>query len=426
MASCPAQVFRPRKPQHTPLYRLVSEHWEEFKAIHEERFEPHYGPLRSHVIRVVENYLRCGILDHGFARFRCEKCGLSYFAAYSCKGRCFCPSCMKKRQILFGEFLTQEILEEVPHAHANFTVPKRLRRHFYFNRKLLSKLARCAYQTLRQALKETCPTVIPGAVSLVHTAGSSMAWHPHAHLIITLGGWPESGAFIPIAPPPRDVLEVLFKHRVFRMLLDEGAISEDLIESMLQWHHSGFDAFIGQEVSGNDRNALENLAQYIAKGPVSLQNLEYSREQQEVTYRTSNTHSRHGPSRTLDPLEFLAELTTHIAQPFERITNYHGYYSNASRGKRRKVLAASRNTSDPPQTAQCSPAPPSRKTWARLINKVYEVDPLRCHCGGKLKPIALIDDPDVIYRILKHCNLLETEQDARAPPEELTYTPCET
>ena len=34
-------------------------------------------------------------------------------------------------------------------------------------------------------------------------------------------------------------------------------------------------------------------------------------------------------------------------------------------------------------------------------------------CGGKLKTIALIEEPDAIYRILKHCNLLDTDEDAK-------------
>jgi hypothetical protein len=60
------------------------------------------------------------------------------------------------------------------------------------------------------------------------------------------------------------------------MLLNEETISEDVVESMLQWHHRGFDAYTDEEIEGKDKDALENLAQYISKGPVSLQNLEYS------------------------------------------------------------------------------------------------------------------------------------------------------
>ena len=72
-----------------------------------------------------------------------------------------------------------------------------------------------------------------------------------------------------------------------------------------------------------------------------------------------------------------------------------------------------------------TPAPPRKASWARLIQKVYEVDPLVCPCGGRLRPIALIDDPEVIFRILEHCHLLDTDPDARAPPHELLYIPCD-
>lgn len=41
-----------------------------------------------------------------------------------------------------------------------------------------------------------------------------------------------------------------------------------------------------------------------------------------------------------------------------------------------------------------------------MIQKVYEVDPLECtRCGGTLRIIALIDDGDVIERILRHLNV---------------------
>ena len=46
-----------------------------------------------------------------------------------------------------------------------------------------------------------------------------------------------------------------------------------------------------------------------------------------------------------------------------------------------------------------------RANWARLIKKVYEVDPLECpNCGTTMRIIELIHDPAVIERILKHLN----------------------
>ena len=50
-----------------------------------------------------------------------------------------------------------------------------------------------------------------------------------------------------------------------------------------------------------------------------------------------------------------------------------------------------------------------RKSWGRLIQKIYSRDPLVCpKCNGKMKVIALIDDVDVIKKILLHLDLWET------------------
>jgi DNA-directed RNA polymerase subunit RPC12/RpoP len=45
----------------------------------------------------------------------------------------------------------------------------------------------------------------------------------------------------------------------------------------------------------------------------------------------------------------------------------------------------------------------TRSAWARLIAKVYEVDPLRCaRCGSKMRVKAVITDPQQVRRILRH------------------------
>ena len=44
----------------------------------------------------------------------------------------------------------------------------------------------------------------------------------------------------------------------------------------------------------------------------------------------------------------------------------------------------------------------SRKTWARLIQKIFEADPLLCRCGTPMKIVSIIDDSRVVDRILRH------------------------
>ncbi|MEW6667004.1 MAG: hypothetical protein AB1512_17515 [Thermodesulfobacteriota bacterium] len=56
-----------------------------------------------------------------------------------------------------------------------------------------------------------------------------------------------------------------------------------------------------------------------------------------------------------------------------------------------------------------------RKNWARLIQKIYEVDPLTCpKCQGLMRVISFIEDPQVIRKILKHLGLWEVKP--RPPP----------
>ena len=46
----------------------------------------------------LREFLRCGLLEHGFARLWCGSCRRSVLVAFSCRGRSFCPSCEKKKQ----------------------------------------------------------------------------------------------------------------------------------------------------------------------------------------------------------------------------------------------------------------------------------------------------------------------------------------
>ncbi len=66
---------------------------------------------------------------------------------------------------------------------------------------------------------------------------------------------------------------------------------------------------------------------------------------------------------------------------------------------------------------QESPANTRRKaSWARLIQKVYEVDPLEClNCGSNMRIIALIDNVDVVERILRHLDQWDPQPDTLTP-----------
>lgn len=117
--------------------------------------------------------------------------------------------------------------------------------------------------------------------------------------------------------------------------------------------------------------------------------------------------------KVFDALEWLVAMCSHIPDKVEQIVRYYGLYSNVSRGRRKK------EDSDEVIPSILEPEGYSkalRKNWARLIQKIYEVDPLTCpKCQGKMHIIAFIENEEVIKIILKHLGLWEIKR--RPPPK---------
>jgi hypothetical protein len=100
---------------------------------------------------------------------------------------------------------------------------------------------------------------------------------------------------------------------------------------------------------------------------------------------------------------------------------YSGWYSNVSRGRRRKGRDPELDThTADDELVTLSPAARQarRRAWARLIRLVYEINPLECpRCGAEMKVLSVILDPAVIDRILDHL-ASEGIEPARGPPRE--------
>ena len=96
------------------------------------------------------------------------------------------------------------------------------------------------------------------------------------------------------------------------------------------------------------------------------------------------------------------------------MVRYYGYYSNKSRGMRKK---AGVDSNSPALMEPDLTSPEMRRKWAQLIQKIYQVDPLLCpQCQGSMKMIAFIEDADIIQMILTHLGLWETRN--HDPPGE--------
>jgi len=184
-------AYRPRNPQLSHLYQLLATHFDEVKAQWEDRFQKAYGHWRGFLDNVVARYLDCGVAEGGFARIVCEDCRSEFLLCFSCKARSLCPSCDAKRASAFAVFLKDELLEDVGHAVWSFSIPKMLRPYFLFHRKLLTELARAAYETVYELMAAAVddPQAQSGMVAAIQTFSDNLKWNPHLHCVVSRGVW---------------------------------------------------------------------------------------------------------------------------------------------------------------------------------------------------------------------------------------------
>jgi hypothetical protein len=77
--------------------------------------DPEGGGLPRHVERELTEYLRCGVLAHGFARVRCTTCHDEIVVAFSCKRHGLCPSCTARRMADTAAHLVDHVLPRAPY-----------------------------------------------------------------------------------------------------------------------------------------------------------------------------------------------------------------------------------------------------------------------------------------------------------------------
>ena len=388
-----------RIPERTALYRLVYQERDVLERCWAERFQSEYGALRREVLETLDAYLDCGILAHGVARAECESCRHSIIIPFSCKKRGVCPSCAAKRALIFAGHLHEEVLSPVPSRHVVFSIPKRLRPFMKYDRSLNDILFAAAWQSLREMFGAVLPEGRPGAVLVLQTAGESLNFNVHIHGICSDGVFDSDGNFHELGFMDTDKLAELFGHRVLSALKERSLISDTVVAQILGQTHTGFSAWWGEPIEPGDESHRLFVAGYIDRGPVANSRIEINDDI--VTYHTA----KDGLTHEFSPLEFLARLTPHIPKKWESTVRFFGHFSHRARGARKRKEALAQDTctilpAEPEQKKKAS------KSWAALIKRVFELEPLICpKCQGSMKIKAFITDTKEVKRLLDHLGI---------------------
>ncbi len=270
-----------------------------------------------------------------------------------------------------------------------------------------------------------------GIVLAYQSYGDFLRFNPHFHSHILEKGFDEDGNFIHVPISDLENMKECFRQLVIKYFVDAKLLSPELAINLLSWKHSGFSIDNSIRVAASDNKAREAIAQYMARCPVSLNKIIYEPFKGKVLFKTKYNKYFKENLKVYDADEFIARLAQHIPLPRIRLIRYFDLYSSKSRGKWKdwdhvakldpdgwkkqneiEVQKEEKDISDPSDGSENLMVKKSKATWARLIAKVFEIDPLTCpKCGSEMKILSVILDSCEIKKILKH--LMKTN---KAPP----------
>jgi hypothetical protein len=376
-------TYRPRSAGHGILYQVVRDH---FETLRTETAAARDGDgLPAFVEQEFRDFLRCGWLAGGFARFRCGACGFDRLVPFSCKGRALCASCGGRRMAERAAHLVEDVLPDVPVRQWVLSLPYRLRYQLAWDhdrcRAVAGILLRAVFRVLAdRARDDGVDAGRGGAVAVIQRFGGALNLNLHIHALVL------DGVFVRDAPGPPafhavrrlttlDVAEVLatVEARIARRRGQLGRAASDgagddadsfshdvpvlagLAAASVQGRlalgprpggrpgrvgrppaqvdapargacHArshGFDLHAGLVVPAGQRERLERVCRYVLRPPVTAERVTRTPDGQ---VRLALRHPwRDGTTAlVLDPVEFLGRLAVLIPKPRVNLLLYYG------------------------------------------------------------------------------------------------------
>jgi len=331
--------------------------------------------------------MRCKTPASGGNVSTCQDCGHSEMHYNSCRNR-HCPCCQGLVREKWIDKRKSEVID-APYFHVVFTVPEELNPLIYANKKLLySLLYKASAETLLelgQDKKHLNADI--GFMSMLHTWGQDLSFHPHIHSIVLGGGLTKDLKFKVSKDKflfPVRVVSRLFRGK-FMVALKELYRDNKLTfsGSSLKFQHSfEFQELVNllyskewiphiKETFKGALNVLEYLGRYTHRIAIANSRI-LSIDDTGITFSVKD-YKRQGvlSQITLKPVEFIRRFLMHILpKGFVKIRHY-GILSNRSKKVKLAILRniIKRNYPKPRLEGL---------TAAQIILELFGVDINRC------------------------------------------------
>ena len=372
-------------PARLEVADIFRRHGEAYRQVH----DGHLGRVERRVMSAIE---LCRTAELGGHVEGCRSCGAIRVAYNSCRNR-HCPKCQGKacRDWLAAR---QGELLPVAYFHVVFTLPVEVAAIAFQNKTAV-------YTILFKAAAETLRTIAAdpkhlgaeiGLISVLHSWGQNLHYHPHLHCIVAGGGisldgrrWISCrpGFFLPVRVLSRlfrrlflEELRAGFDAGILKFFGDLAGLAEPAAFTRLLAEMRRLDWVVyAKPPFGGPEQVLAYLGRYTHRVAIANSRL-ISMADDKVSFRWRDYRHR-GKTKvmTLDAHEFIRRFLLHtLPDGFHRIRHY-GFLANGQRAVRldlcRRLLAS-------PQQDDIEPKAESAAVTAERLAATH-----RCPCCGE-------------------------------------------
>lgn len=456
-----------RRPEETVLYKTIAENIETFIAdadrVSERRGIPDY------VREEFYEFLKCGVLAHGFMRVQCEKCHQEKLVGFSCKRRGFCPSCGGRRMAETAAFLMDQVFPKVPIRQWVLSFPFPLRYLMASNSKVQSAILAITLRVITGLMRKKAKgrekgRIDPGAVTLIQRFGSSINLNVHFHMLVLEGVYiGEYPRWVGVPPPTDDevkkALQTLSK-RILGYLVRKGLFEKSemlrnddpfadrepvlaaCMAASIQYKIGlglrsgqkvrrlgtmeecyseeaklngsrcaalgGFSLHANTVCETRERDKLERLCRYVARPALAMDRLS-ERPDGLLVYRPDGLLVYRLKKAYNDGTEYLlfspGEFLEKLAA-LVPIPRVHLIRFHGCLAPHSKIRSKVVPKHDPDESPEGRSSHAGRMSWARLLKRVFQIDVGTCaRCGCKTKIVAAVLQTKAIEAILNHLHL---------------------
>jgi hypothetical protein len=319
-------------------------------------------PLRCnknvHVAKVLQRIKTCRTSALGYHLYRCtdDACSHIKYQYHSCRDR-HCPNCGAIKKQEWIEARTQELLP-VKYYHVVFTTPHELNSVVMGHRKLLYKLLfdASAATLLCFAKDPKYLGATPGIISVLHSWGQQLSFHPHIHCIISGGGITGDNSWRDATGPspfrgrlgggqflfPVKAMSTVYRAKflqALKQMIDKGEVTlpdnKDGKQLLNLLYRKDWIVYV-KAPFGGPHAVIEYLGRYTHKVAISNHRIANINDEKGTVSFTYKDYADAGKQKLmiLTATEFIRRFEQHILpERFTKIRTY-GYLANRNRHQR--------------------------------------------------------------------------------------------